>query len=117
MTSQELIADALTVGLERQDWDVVEALLPVCVAIPDRHYIDPLAAILDRECLEISNLLVLEALAAIDGPEVLPAIRRAQARTCVPRPDWAPDTAGNEQAEKLRDRCAGILARRTEGER
>lgn len=113
---EELIARTLVVGLERQDWDAVEALLPICVAAPDRHYIDPLAAILDRECLEISNLLVLEALAAIDGPEVLPTIRRAHTRTCVPRPDWAPDAAGGEQAQEMRDRCAAILARRTEGE-
>jgi hypothetical protein len=114
--SEKLIADELRVGLERQDWDAVEALLPVCAAAPDRGYVAPLIAILDRECLEISNLTLLKALAVIGDPGALPAIRRAYERTCVPGPDWAPGHASSVPEDPVRDFCAAILQNQTERE-
>jgi hypothetical protein len=108
--AEELVEETLTQALQRQDWDVVEALLPVCRSAPHQRYVAPLSAILDRECLEISNGLLVEVLGSIGTPEVVPALRRALVRTSVPQADWAPDAQGGKQADELRSRCAAVLA-------
>jgi len=108
--AEELVAETLTRALQTQDWDVVEALLPICRAAPHQRYVAPLSAILDRECLEISNSLLVEVLGSIGTPEVVPALRRALTRTSVPQADWAPDAQGGMQADELRSRCAAVLA-------
>ena len=105
---EDLVAEALERGLRRQDWDAVEALLPVCWSAPSPRYVAPLSAILDRQCLEISNGLLIEALARIESPEALPALQRAHARISVPEADWAPDAPGHERAEQMRGRCTAI---------
>ena len=109
--AEELIAGALADALQIQDWDVVEALIPVCKALPDRRYVGPLSDILDRQCLEISNDAVVEVLGLIGVPDAIPAVRRAHARRSVPSPHWAPSPEGEQQAEDLRSRCANVLAR------
>jgi hypothetical protein len=108
--AEDLVEAALTRALQTQDWDVVEALLPVCRSAPHQCYVAPLSAILDRECLEISNGLLVEVLGVIGTPEVVPALRRALLRTSVPQADWAPDVQGGKQAAELRSHCAEVLA-------
>ena len=109
--AEALIATALVHALQIQDWDVVEALIPVCKALPDRRYVGPLSDILDRECLAISNGAVVEVLGLIGAPDAIPALRRALGRKSVPSPHWAASAEGEKEAEDLRSRCASVLVR------
>ena len=108
-SGREFVAGELTRCLPIQDWDAIEVLLPVCRERPDASYAVPLAAILDRQSLEISNSLVIDALGRTGSRDAEPALRRALERTSVPRPDWKPDRAGLEEADGLRSRCEEAL--------
>lgn len=106
---RRFVVAELTRCLPIQDWDAIETLLPVCRERPDASYAAPLAAILDRQSLEISNSLVIEALGRTGSSDAEPALRRALERTSVPHPDWKPDRAGLEEADGLRGRCEEAL--------
>ncbi|WP_328332168.1 MULTISPECIES: hypothetical protein [unclassified Streptomyces] len=104
------LARTLRTSLVRQDWDAIEALVAVCIAQPLECCAEPLADILDRQCLEISNQDVVTALTAIASPVAVPALRRAVNRTSAPHAHWEPGGAGAAEAQRMRDACANALA-------
>jgi HEAT repeat protein len=108
--SPELIAEALRSGLARQDWDAVDILAVACAAQPDDRFVEPLADILDRQCLEISNTAVVAALVATGSPAAVPALSRALDRTVTPSPHWAPRDDGADELGEFRRGCAAGIA-------
>ena len=60
-----------------QDWDRVEVLLELVLRTPSPAYVPVLNELLDRQCLEIDNVLLVEAITACGDQRSLPALGRA----------------------------------------